>query len=170
MLAIHKAGVQHNDFYERNILASKGENGSTRVTVIDFGRAKDHTCRLTGVDTITPYEPTPDEIDFPCPELHAVCWERADVWLPSKSFIAFACNGLSMLTHLAIEYVLLFGRLVPLEHATSVDSLLQHVVIPRNMGDRARDSAQAAIDEVAEVVQRRMALDNSPFVFVWDSD
>ena len=75
-----------------------------------------------------------------------------------------------MLTHLAVEYVLLFGHLVPLEHATSVDSLLQHVVIPRNMGDRARDSAQAAIDEVAEVVQRRMALDNSPFVIVWDSD
>ena len=168
MLDIHKAGVQHNDFYERNILASKGEKGSTRVTVIDFGRAKDHTCRLTGVDTITPYEPTPDEIDFPCPELHAVCWERADVWRPSKSFITFACKCLSMLTHLAVEYVLLFGHLVPLEHATSVDSLLQHVSVPEDMADRARDRAQSAINRVKQVMKRRKALDDDPFVIVWD--
>ena len=169
LLAIHKAGVQHNDFYERNLLVSKDQDGSPRVMVIDFDIAFDHTCRMN-VDTITPYEHTPDERDFPCDEIHAVCMERADIWLPSKLSHQFI-QCLSILIEIAAGYARLFGTLVPVEYATSVDSMLEHVCVPEDMAaDEARDWAQEAIDHLVERIKRRRALDQHPVLIQFDAD
>ncbi len=84
LLAIHKAGVEHNDFAERNIVVSKDKKGCPYVMVVDFGMASDHTCELQ-LDTIAPYGLAPTNREFLCDELYEVC-RIADVWLPSTSY------------------------------------------------------------------------------------
>ena len=168
LLAIHKAGVQHNDFYERNLLVSKDQDGSPRVMVIDFDIAFDHTCRMN-VDTITPYEHTPDERDFPCDEIHAVCMERANIWLPSKLSHRFN-HCLLVLIEVAVGYAFLYGTFVPVEYATSVDSMLGQVFVPEDMTDEARYYAQEAIDDLAQCIKQRRALDEHPVAIQFDAD
>ncbi|RDX45516.1 hypothetical protein OH76DRAFT_1387779 [Lentinus brumalis] len=149
LLAIHKAGVEHNDFAERNIVISKDKKGCPYVMVVDFGMASDHTCELQ-LDTIAPYGLAPTNREFLCDELYEVC-RIADVWLP--------------------RYAQLFGNLIPVEHATSVDSILQHAYIPELFkGSRARECAQKAIEDVAEQRERRMAMDASPVPIEFDVD
>ncbi|RDX41267.1 hypothetical protein OH76DRAFT_246790 [Lentinus brumalis] len=144
LLAIHKAGVEHNDFAERNIVVSKNGKGRPHVRIVDFGLADhDHAC-LVKHDTITAYAIAPAHVDFPCNELFAACMEHAHIWFP--------------------RYAHLFGNFIHVQHATSVDSLLQHCPdVPDNEEESyVREWAQRSIDEVAKMWEKRQALDANP--------
>ncbi|TFK77982.1 hypothetical protein K466DRAFT_668560 [Polyporus arcularius HHB13444] len=80
---IHKAGVVHNDFKERNLVVRMNKDlGVPTVMVVDFGNASDHVCPIQG-DMIRFYIPKPDRLVFKCQELYVVCAERAEVWRPA---------------------------------------------------------------------------------------
>ncbi|KAI0689756.1 hypothetical protein C8T65DRAFT_817590 [Cerioporus squamosus] len=149
LLAIHKAGVEHNDFAERHIVVSKDKKGYPYVMVLDFGMACDHTCKLQ-LDTIVPYGLAPHNRDFLCDELYAVC-RTADIWVP--------------------RYAHFFGSLIPVQHATSVDSILQHAYLPILVKESlARECAQKTIEELAEEREKRMAMDADPVPIEFDAD
>ncbi|RPD55431.1 hypothetical protein L227DRAFT_603504 [Lentinus tigrinus ALCF2SS1-6] len=148
LLAIHKAGVQHNDFAERNIVVSRSPDGAPHVRIVDFGMALEHTCSVKR-DAITAYEVAPPFCEFMCDELHTACRDDAEIWHP--------------------RFVRLFGSHVLAQHATSVESLLQHAPrIPDWADDnRARANAQRVIRDLTEDLQQREALDASPVSIEW---
>ncbi|RPD55418.1 hypothetical protein L226DRAFT_616047 [Lentinus tigrinus ALCF2SS1-7] len=148
LLAIHKAGVEHNDFAERHIVVSRSPEGAPHVRIVDFGMAREHTCSVKR-DAITAYAIAPPLEEFLCDELRSVCRNHADIWLP--------------------RCAKLFGSLIPIEHADSVESLLEHARYVPDWADpnRARQVAQNAINDLAKRRRRREALDANPILIEW---
>ncbi|RPD70705.1 hypothetical protein L226DRAFT_616035 [Lentinus tigrinus ALCF2SS1-7] len=126
LLAIHKAGVKHNDFAERHIVVSRMKR-----------------------DAITAYEIAPHLQDFLCDELYYACRNHADIWLP--------------------KFAKIFGNLIPVKYAVSVESLLEHNPYTPKWVDenRARQVAQKEIDQLAKERRRREALDANPPPIKW---
>ncbi|RPD70707.1 hypothetical protein L226DRAFT_574597 [Lentinus tigrinus ALCF2SS1-7] len=152
LLAIHKAGVEHNDFAERHIVVSKSPEGAPHVRIVDFGMAREHSCSVKR-DAITAYEIAPPLQEFLCDELYSACDDRADIWLP--------------------RYAKLFGSLILIKHAVSVESLLEHARYIPEWADkaRARQVAQNEIDDLAEERRQREILDANPILIEWsDAD
>ncbi|KAJ3556367.1 hypothetical protein NM688_g2067 [Phlebia brevispora] len=80
LMAIHKRGVQHNDFHPRNLIIDNFEK-PTRLVVVDFEHATQHECRRE-LD-LDLYTLPPFMCEFNCNEL----WDAADntlVWTPSS--------------------------------------------------------------------------------------
>ena len=81
---IHKAGIQHNDFSERNIVIMKQEtDGEFWPTIVDFGNSQEHQCRFAE-ETIPINCRMPLGNKFGCFEL----WNAgraADIWKPGPS-------------------------------------------------------------------------------------
>ena len=81
---IHKAGIQHNDFSERNIVIMKQEaDGEFWPTIVDFGNSQEHRCRFAE-ETIPINCRMPLGNKFGCFEL----WNAgraADIWKPGPS-------------------------------------------------------------------------------------
>ncbi|RPD55429.1 hypothetical protein L227DRAFT_579631 [Lentinus tigrinus ALCF2SS1-6] len=148
LLAIHKAGVKHNDFAERHIVVSRSSEGALHVRIVDFGRASEHTCSVKR-DAITAYEIAPHLQDFLCDELYYACRNHADIWLP--------------------KFAKIFGNLIPVKYAVSVESLLEHNPYTPKWVDenRARQVAQKEIDQLAKERRRREALDANPPPIKW---
>ena len=81
LFLIHKAGIKHNDFSERNVVIMKQESdGEYWPTIIDFGESQEHQCGYPGKD-IPIYCPTPSKRSFGCLELWNAC-HHGNVWKP----------------------------------------------------------------------------------------
>lgn len=78
-MAIHKRGVQHNDFYPRNLVVDNIKDPQ-RIVVIDFEDATDHDCQRKYDIALHQHPPS---YEFGCPELYKVA-EQCDVWTPCK--------------------------------------------------------------------------------------
>lgn len=74
LIAIHNAGVQHNDIEPRNIVVKDGV-----PRIIDFEDASDHDCRCTTVIYEGAFRP--NEYDFGCSELYHYT-RKACIWRP----------------------------------------------------------------------------------------
>ncbi|KDQ19087.1 hypothetical protein BOTBODRAFT_103494 [Botryobasidium botryosum FD-172 SS1] len=78
VVAIHKAGVIHNDLYERNIVFLDG-----RPFIINFELAIPHKC---SAPRIFIGGPQPNDYDFGCDELYILCSdEMANLWSPGNA-------------------------------------------------------------------------------------
>lgn len=82
-ILIHKSGLRHHEFEERNILCL-----NSRPIIIDFEWAKPHDCKFVGLIAIGGVEPSPYELG--CQELHWICLE-ANIWRPGPSLSKFVC-------------------------------------------------------------------------------
>ncbi|RPD55455.1 hypothetical protein L227DRAFT_656900 [Lentinus tigrinus ALCF2SS1-6] len=141
LLAIHKAGVQHNDFVERNLVVVKDVDGDPYVRVVDFGRSCEHTCPEE-LDVIKLYDRAPWKGSFKCYELYDVC-TGAEVWTD--------------------RCAIYFYRPIPIEYATSVDSILAYAGFPPGESEsNARKVAQEAINDINLWWRRRKARDANP--------
>ncbi|KDQ19086.1 hypothetical protein BOTBODRAFT_171038 [Botryobasidium botryosum FD-172 SS1] len=121
-VAIHEAGIIHNDLCERNIVCL-----DDRPFIIDFETAVPHKCLRAQKVTIGGPEPFPSK--FGCDELFWFCSdEMADLWSPG-----------------GITY---FDRYVPIEHAESAAKLAKQAPegIPE---DLALLGAEMAIRQLA---------------------
>ncbi len=168
LLAIHKAGVEHNDFAERNIVVSKNGKGRPHVIIVDFGMADhDHECPVKH-DKIIAYDLAPALAHFHATSSTPLVWNTRVYGCPVRPFLpSFLCLATETS---ALEYVYLFGNLIHVEYATSVDSLLQHCP---NIPSHERESvvrgwAQRKIDELAEMWEKRQALDANPVPIQFD--
>ncbi|KAI0705623.1 hypothetical protein C8Q76DRAFT_574568, partial [Earliella scabrosa] len=100
---IHKAGIQHNNFSECNIVIMKQEeDGEYWPTIVDFGNAEEHQCGYTGTE-IPIYCQMPPMDDFGCFELWNACRD-ANVWKP--------------------RYINWYGAVAPVEWATTPEELI----------------------------------------------
>ncbi|TFY63650.1 hypothetical protein EVG20_g6230 [Dentipellis fragilis] len=103
MVGIHKAGIQHKDFRERNVLITPGGDD---VRIIDFDRASIHQCRRRLKMGIDHYEPL--DGDFGCDELHFM-GQLLDIWTPyfrqcaGVGFIIFLCPDVDKLVKLVMR-------------------------------------------------------------------
>ncbi|KAI0800076.1 hypothetical protein C8Q74DRAFT_1190409 [Fomes fomentarius] len=78
LLAIHQAGIQHNDLAERNIVLSS-RTGQQRIPfIVDFGDATEHVCPVDR-NQVQLDHPAPNRIEFGCDEMWEVC-EETDTW------------------------------------------------------------------------------------------
>ncbi|KAI0683808.1 hypothetical protein C8T65DRAFT_702480 [Cerioporus squamosus] len=149
LLDIHKAGVQHNDFVERNLVVSKDVDGNLHVRVVDFGNACDHTCQVQ-CDVIKLYDMEPRQVDFDCGELYNVCLE-AEVWRDRSVYC--------------------FGRYIPVANATSAESLLSYAGISTGEDeDNAKRIAKEVVQELTLSWQRRRAQYAHPVPIRWGDD
>lgn len=83
--AIHKAGVQHNDFREDNIvIARHGKNRVFSPRIIDFEDASEHECKSTLEEEIEVYRKVPRCKEFGCGELWDGC-RHSYIWAPGTS-------------------------------------------------------------------------------------
>ncbi|TDL16551.1 hypothetical protein BD410DRAFT_795198 [Rickenella mellea] len=96
LMALHSAGLQHNDISASNIVVKNGE-----PRIIDLSTATLHTCERT-MD-IEPGKPRPDALDFACTELHDFASEQG-IWEPTDIFY--------------------YGAVIPKHLITSAESLL----------------------------------------------
>lgn len=78
LMAIHKRGLQHNDFRPRKIVVDDLENPQ-RIKVVDFQRCSPHVCGRKM--EIAAYRFPPLWADFGCPELH-LATIKSYVWTP----------------------------------------------------------------------------------------
>lgn len=81
-MAIHKRGVQHNDFQASNLVVDNIKDPQ-RLVVIDFEDATDHECQRKFDIALYRYPPSYE--GFGCPELWKVT-EFCDVWTPCTCF------------------------------------------------------------------------------------
>ncbi|EJF59682.1 hypothetical protein BD309DRAFT_969341 [Dichomitus squalens] len=107
LVEVHKAGVIHNSFTERNVVVSvinSGPNKGEHVPVlVGFGEATEHQCPLNG--NIQANGLRPERSDIMCDEIYYACMD-SDFWRPA--------------------YIKVLDTEVPIAHATSVESLVQH--------------------------------------------
>ncbi|OSD03744.1 hypothetical protein PYCCODRAFT_193010 [Trametes coccinea BRFM310] len=141
-LAVHDAGVLHNDFHSRNILVSRNADGSPRVRLIDFGLSSDHsTCpsaHEVDSDNLVPYQGMPEY--FACKRIDLIFKERAEIWLPRT--IRFARKS------------------VPEEYLTSAEAVLDYTGVPSHMTiENARQYVQHLLTLNAKVWSDRLRLD-----------
>ena len=83
LIEIHKTGLCHRDFAERNVVIRNHPKleGRFDIRVVDFELSGMHDCHFEG-DDIGLNDPPPKYLDFGCHELFDACWS-AEVWLPS---------------------------------------------------------------------------------------
>jgi serine/threonine protein kinase len=79
-MAIHDAGVVHNDIHPANILARDG-----KPVIIDFEHAEERVCKRDE-DTIVRNAPAPTILDVNCDELFYLC-ANLDIWEPGMSIL-----------------------------------------------------------------------------------
>ncbi|EIW86271.1 hypothetical protein CONPUDRAFT_41544, partial [Coniophora puteana RWD-64-598 SS2] len=74
LINIHKTGVRHGDFAERNVLIRQHPTTKTEflIRIIDFGSSQLHKCGFEG-EVIEHNGLQPDEKEFGCDELYEVC-------------------------------------------------------------------------------------------------
>ncbi|KAF9443031.1 hypothetical protein P691DRAFT_809621 [Macrolepiota fuliginosa MF-IS2] len=70
---IHKRGLLHGDFAERNVLEYNGD-----IRIIDFDQAIHHECDCD-MD-FRPGQKLPDATNFGCPQLWEICRYRMRLW------------------------------------------------------------------------------------------
>ncbi|KAI0705629.1 hypothetical protein C8Q76DRAFT_860972 [Earliella scabrosa] len=125
---IHKAGIQHNDFSERNIVIMKQEaDGEFWPTIVDFGNSQEHRCRFAE-ETIPINCRMPLGNKFGCFEL----WNAgrvADIWKPG--------------------YIQWFEGAVPAEWATTPEELVEKAKWPEDISrERVLRLAREEIEEL----------------------
>ena len=82
LVMLHKAGVTHGDFADRNLVITK----KGAPCLIDFGHAQpDHKCGLKMA--IEFHTPRPRKQDFGCDELYEAC-RALVVWTPRAYYIS----------------------------------------------------------------------------------
>ncbi|KAH9922679.1 hypothetical protein B0H21DRAFT_765855 [Amylocystis lapponica] len=120
LLKIHKAGVQHGDFFEDNVVYTP--KGHPRI--VDFGGAEAHTCDWTMQSVFHSQDPHPT--DFPaCKELDNN-WNELAVWTPRD--------------------IMYLHIVRPVEYAESAEKLAS--LAPETMNpNEALSLAECAIDE-----------------------
>ncbi|RDX51430.1 hypothetical protein OH76DRAFT_1401289 [Lentinus brumalis] len=84
LLKIHHAGVVHNDFTDRHIIAKKLADLNPErpwyPMIVDFGEAKmDHNCPYKD-NKVETYIRAPARADFKCAELYVACRDTAQLW------------------------------------------------------------------------------------------
>ncbi|KAI9057566.1 hypothetical protein FKP32DRAFT_1762357 [Trametes sanguinea] len=152
LLAVHKAGLKHHSFCERNILISKGANGDPRVVLVNFELSSEHTCKALqqiDIDNIVPYQRMPQWFD--CSEINVAFQERAVIWFDGTIDV--------------------LSRLVPAEHTGSVEAVLEYTGVPSNMTiEEARSAIQTALDEKAQRLAEELAIDANSVHIQWGAD
>ncbi len=88
LLKIHHAGVVHNDFTDRHIIAKELADLNPErpwyPMIVDFGEAKmDHNCPYKD-NKVETYIRAPSRADFKCAELYVECRDTAQLWHSSK--------------------------------------------------------------------------------------
>lgn len=91
LLSVHRKGILHGDFKERNMLYRQAADGSESVTLTDFGESQDHECDFDFNQEINLWDKAPDKYLCGCIELY-YAGQRADIWTPRKS----RCTPLGM--------------------------------------------------------------------------
>ncbi|KAJ6502452.1 hypothetical protein C8R45DRAFT_976667 [Mycena sanguinolenta] len=71
--AIHREGLLHGDFAERNVLLLEGD-----VRIIDFDQTESHNCQCKM--NFHPGEKLPDMEEFGCDQLWEVCRSYLRIW------------------------------------------------------------------------------------------
>ncbi|KAL7278572.1 hypothetical protein ACG7TL_007571 [Trametes sanguinea] len=144
LFSIHKAGLLHNDFDDRNIVVSRSANGGPRLTIIDFDQSVEHTCpslQEVNVHGIVPYARMPGLSPFKCKEIKTVVQYHAEIWFPRSFYI--------------------FDKYIPEEYTTSAEAVLDFTGIPSGTTlENARSLVQAELDRFAERLAERLAMDN----------
>ena len=144
-VTIHKAGVQHDDLAERNIVVRPNGDGYT-PTIIDFERACKHTCRVKK-DTIQPYTKRPPECEHGCHELYLVARE-ASIWIPGKYlFIKYAIQNTHTLMPFLEGTCVFYRRYVDEIALTDAQLMLERYPPPE---DVPMESARVRAEEIIE--------------------
>jgi len=74
---IHRQGLLHGDFAERNVLELDGD-----IRIIDFDQTESHDCECD-MD-FRPGEKTPDAVEFGCEQLWNICRCDMRIWDSAK--------------------------------------------------------------------------------------
>ncbi|TFK79336.1 hypothetical protein K466DRAFT_668150 [Polyporus arcularius HHB13444] len=134
LVGVHRVGVRHRDFAERNLVASRASDGRIVVRLVDFEDAQtDHACSFKG--RIDIYAAAPHPSTFACEELYEAC-QVADLWVPRE--------------------LMLLGGHVPTEWASgTAEELLQKVknAASRFPAIKYQRSAETLLKECAGVVR-----------------
>ncbi|RDX52644.1 hypothetical protein OH76DRAFT_1554306, partial [Lentinus brumalis] len=84
LMNIHRAGICHGDFDERNIVVRKRLDVDPECPwfpmVIDLGRARDHRCQCIW-NEVRAYDYAPSRAVFDCDELW-LAFRKAALWQP----------------------------------------------------------------------------------------
>ncbi|RDX41881.1 hypothetical protein OH76DRAFT_176311 [Lentinus brumalis] len=78
---LHKAGIVHRDFTERNVVIQKTDSGKYWLTIVDFGEAREHDCPCKDWK-VELYAPKPVTGTFGCAEMWNACAQDVDIWRP----------------------------------------------------------------------------------------
>lgn len=78
LLEVHKAGIRHGDFAERNLLFRQLEPGQFHVMLADFGKAEEHDCPCKNLE-LKLYSLEPPRQAVLCDEIWYACCD-AEVW------------------------------------------------------------------------------------------
>jgi hypothetical protein len=70
---IHRQGLSHGDFAERNVLVLDGD-----IRIIDFDQTEQHDCDCDM--NFRPGEKSPDAEEFGCDQLWKVCRSDMRIW------------------------------------------------------------------------------------------
>ncbi|TBU41401.1 hypothetical protein BD309DRAFT_965351 [Dichomitus squalens] len=148
LVEVHKAGVIHNGFTERNIVISvfnDGPNeGKYAPVLVDFGEATEHQCPFNG--NIQADGLRPERSDIICDEIYYSCME-SDFWRPA--------------------YIKVLDTEVPIALATSAESLVQHAGYSNStqtVRRRALIEAKRAFSAHKDWEQARKAWDELPLM------
>ncbi|KAI9060727.1 hypothetical protein FKP32DRAFT_1595044 [Trametes sanguinea] len=80
---VHRAGLKHGDFQERNLVIRLLEDETYWITIIDFGEAVEHDCPCKDWQ-LEMYSLRPSPSAFTCDELWTLCTTNADFWTPES--------------------------------------------------------------------------------------
>ncbi|EEB98754.1 hypothetical protein MPER_01687 [Moniliophthora perniciosa FA553] len=78
---LHKCGVHHGDFAERNILIYNNE-----IRLIDFDQTEFHDCDCERTFDFRPGAKLPDPEEFGCSALWEICRSEMRLWDESYDF------------------------------------------------------------------------------------
>ncbi|KAJ7430733.1 hypothetical protein B0H11DRAFT_1701873 [Mycena galericulata] len=128
LASIHRVGLLHGDFAERNVLLHDGD-----IRIIDFDQTESgHDCQWKMPMNLHPGEKLPDIEEFGCDQLWEVCRTDLRIWdtgWSSRWFVprryAFTCRLSrcinNLISFLILHYSLSLSRTLahyPLEHGT----------------------------------------------------
>ncbi|KAJ7285737.1 hypothetical protein C8J57DRAFT_646510 [Mycena rebaudengoi] len=75
---IHRSGLLHGDFAERNVLVNSKGSDMTDIRIIDFDQTEAHACKCDM--NFRPGEKLPDIEEFGCEQLWEVCRSDLRIW------------------------------------------------------------------------------------------